>query len=227
MPLRKNWKRSVARSLVLEAKTETAVGMSSTRSPVIAPAESPVNTPARSPVHELARSPVHELARSPVIVLAPRSPVNAPARSPVHELALAHQLPSHLLQSTSDSISHSEEITCQKSTDLLYPMSYHASTSIADCTNIANSDHRNNALHYSVTAQETYGTSLFRSVIHGSCHQADTRFPIFSRGSQCTINALCALIYSKYSQLTSTEMLDEVLEIGDRTYRNVLNKLKL
>lgn len=64
------------------------------------------------------------------------------------------------------------------------------------------------------------------SLVFGSYSQANNRFSIETRGSQCTFNSLCALIYVKYSDLITTENLDEVLNIGHELYTNVVNNLK-
>ena len=47
-------------------------------------------------------------------------------------------------------------------------------------------------------------------IVHGSFHQGDGRFSVFTRGNQCTINSLCALTYTHFSQLESSNYLDEV-----------------
>ena len=64
------------------------------------------------------------------------------------------------------------------------------------------------------------------SIVYGSFCQGDSRFSVYSRGSQCTINSLCALIYARYSNITARETLDEVLNVGDQLYQIVLHNLK-
>ena len=64
------------------------------------------------------------------------------------------------------------------------------------------------------------------SIVNGSFCQGDSRFSVYSRGSQCTINSLCALIYARYTNITARESLDEVLNVGDQLYQIVLHNLK-
>ena len=64
------------------------------------------------------------------------------------------------------------------------------------------------------------------SIVQGSFHQGDGRFSVFTRGNQRTINSLCALIYTHFSQLESSNHLDEVLTIGDKLYKTVTDNLK-
>ena len=47
-----------------------------------------------------------------------------------------------------------------------------------------------------------------------------------SRGSQCSVNALCALIFAKFSHLQTKQNLDQVLLHGDRLYNELLFDLK-
>ena len=47
-----------------------------------------------------------------------------------------------------------------------------------------------------------------------------------SRGSQCTVNALCALIFTKFSRLQTKQNLDQVLLHGDKLYNKLLFGLK-
>ena len=55
---------------------------------------------------------------------------------------------------------------------------------------------------------------------------ADCMFSQVSRGSQCTINALCALIFAKFSRLQTKQNLDQVLLHGDKLYNKLLFGLK-
>lgn len=70
-------------------------------------------------------------------------------------------------------------------------------------------------------------TTAFRSesLVSGSFHQAEDRLSVQSRGSQCTTNALCALIYAQYFELSSGKTLDEVLIQGGQLYKSVVNNL--
>ena len=65
-----------------------------------------------------------------------------------------------------------------------------------------------------------------QSLVFGSFHQAHQMFSVHSRGNQCTANALCSLIYTKFAQLTSKQNLNSVLIDGDLLYRNIVLGLK-
>ena len=71
-------------------------------------------------------------------------------------------------------------------------------------------------------AEPPHSTKFFR----GSFSQADCMFSQESRGSQWSINALCALIFAKFSHLQTQENLDHVLLHGDRLYNELLFDLK-
>ncbi|XP_053405183.1 uncharacterized protein LOC128558914 [Mercenaria mercenaria] len=66
----------------------------------------------------------------------------------------------------------------------------------------------------------------FVSLMYGSFHQGDDRFSWDSRGSQCTINSLCALKFSQYFEFSSQESLDDILTVGDQLYKNVVRNLR-
>ena len=66
----------------------------------------------------------------------------------------------------------------------------------------------------------------YTSLMQGSFHQGDKRFSVGSRGSQCTINSLCALIFAQYFDLLTPDSLDQVLTGGDQLYKSVVNSLK-
>jgi hypothetical protein len=66
------------------------------------------------------------------------------------------------------------------------------------------------------------GSDIF---ILGSFSQADSMFSEESRGSQCTSNALCALIYAKYTSLNTRKDLDKVLLEGDLLYKRIICNL--
>ena len=59
----------------------------------------------------------------------------------------------------------------------------------------------------------------------GSFHQGAEIFSNESRGSQCTINALCSLIYAQFSDISCSIDLDNILIDGDLLYQKVLNDL--
>lgn len=65
-------------------------------------------------------------------------------------------------------------------------------------------------------------------LVFGSFHQGDARFSSFSRGSQCTCNALTMLIKSYEEFSFSTEFIDRTLIAGDQVYvmlvKNLLQK---
>ena len=75
-------------------------------------------------------------------------------------------------------------------------------------------------------SNDTSNPFLCTSFVHGSFHQGDGRFSVFTRGNQCTINSLCALIYTHFSQLESSNHLDELHTIGDKLYKTLTDNLK-
>ena len=58
--------------------------------------------------------------------------------------------------------------------------------------------------------------------VFGTYNQADNVFSEESRGSQCTLNALCSLIYAKYSDIHTHQDLDKVLLDGDSLYNKTV-----
>ena len=64
------------------------------------------------------------------------------------------------------------------------------------------------------------------SIVFGSFHQNDARFPEQSRGYQCTCNASCMLAYSISLDIENSSVLDKVLCEGNTLYQNVISKLK-
>ena len=83
------------------------------------------------------------------------------------------------------------------------------------------------AMHVeSIPKLEVRAPFNFDTLVFGSFCQSSTRFSFTSRGSQCTINSLCALIYADYSRLSTKANLDEVLNVGDRPYKSVIDNLK-
>ena len=106
----------------------------------------------------------------------------------------------------------------------------------ADTDNAQRSDPSNflnQSCHYAVTSlrnEEDVGSSLqFEAgpphsikFLCGSFNQADCMFSQESRGSQCSVNALCALIFAKFSHLQTKQNLDQVLLHGDRLYNELL-----
>ena len=64
-----------------------------------------------------------------------------------------------------------------------------------------------------------------RKLVFGSFHQGDTRFSSFSRGSQCTCNALTMLIKCYEGFSFTTEFLDSTLIAGDQVYTTVVKSL--
>ena len=63
-------------------------------------------------------------------------------------------------------------------------------------------------------------------LVFGSFHQNDGRFSEFSRGYQCTCNALCMLSYAHCGDVGNSMVLDKVLCEGDALYQTVIRKLK-
>ncbi|XP_062602755.1 E3 ubiquitin-protein ligase BRE1A-like [Saccostrea cucullata] len=62
--------------------------------------------------------------------------------------------------------------------------------------------------------------------VFGSFHQGDARFSSFSRGSQCTCNALTILIKSYEGFSFSTEFIDSTLIAGDQVYVMLVKNLQ-
>ncbi|XP_061178430.1 uncharacterized protein LOC133187077 [Saccostrea echinata] len=65
-----------------------------------------------------------------------------------------------------------------------------------------------------------------RKLVFGSFHQGDARFSSFSRGSQCTCNALTMLIKSYEGFSFSTEFIDGTLIAGDQVYIMLVKNLQ-
>ena len=63
-------------------------------------------------------------------------------------------------------------------------------------------------------------------IIYGSFHQNDKRFSEFSRGFQCTCNALCMLTYSSCHEIDNSLVLDEIVYDCDTLYKHTINNLK-
>lgn len=65
-----------------------------------------------------------------------------------------------------------------------------------------------------------------RKLIFGSFHQGDDRFSLFSRGSQCTCNALTMLVKCYEGFSCTSEFIDNTLISGDQLYVTVVKSLQ-
>ena len=63
-----------------------------------------------------------------------------------------------------------------------------------------------------------------KEIVFGSFHQGDQRFSEETRGSQCVMNALMALM--KEGNINSTTDLDKVLYNGDMLYNRIMSEMK-
>ena len=67
------------------------------------------------------------------------------------------------------------------------------------------------------------GSDMF---IQGSFHQGHSMFMEESRGRQCTVNALCSLIFAKFFHLNTKKDLDDILFHGDSLYKETVVQLQ-
>ena len=72
-------------------------------------------------------------------------------------------------------------------------------------TDIATSEGSN---RYVLSRQQRSSEIPHKIVVLGSYNQADHMFSDQSRGSQCSINALCSLIFAKFSHLGTRNCFD-------------------
>ena len=239
MPRKRNWKISEARRVVLQGKAEQAEGIGrrallgipnggqqeEPESPVIAQAQSPVIAQAKSPVIVQAQSPVIAQAQqSPVIVQAQQSPVIAQAQSPV----IAQAQSPVIAQATSLVVMRAQCTNCksillienENSINMLDNHSCHHE--LSDYENME----LGSIVPLSTNCCETSRSIGCKIFVHGSFHQGDSKFTFDSRGSQCTMDSLCSLVYAQYSSLSTKENLDEVLVVGDQLYKKVVKNLK-
>ena len=61
-----------------------------------------------------------------------------------------------------------------------------------------------------------------KTIVLGSFNQADHMFSDQSRGSQCSVNALCLLIFAKFSHLETRYCVNKVLLAGDILYNSYI-----
>ena len=93
------------------------------------------------------------------------------------------------------------------------------------CQMLGHPSENNN--HFQAENKEKGSVSLHENfIVLGSFSQNDKRFSVQSRGTQCTVNALCSLIHAKYAKISNTKELDQVLIDGDVTYNKILFGLK-
>ena len=117
---------------------------------------------------------------------------------------------------------------CTFSDSAIEKKNYYSIDNLPDVIMNKNKDLRDiEAMHdESIPKLEVRAPFNFDTLVFGSFCQSSTRFSLTSRGSQCTINSLCALIYADYSRLPTKANLDEVLNVGDHLYKSVIDNLK-
>ena len=167
------------------------------------PAQSPERNQAQSPKRIPAQSPERKQARSPERMPA-QSPQRKQTRSPERMPALNLEKP---VQSNKlDKLTQKEKLKSKhekfQSRDLIENSSVNSPDSASNSWNGLN------------------------SMVFGSFHQNNARFPEQSRRYQCTCNALCMLAYSICLDVEKSSVLDKVLCEGDSLYQSVINKLK-
>ena len=167
---------------------------------------SPERMPAQSPERKQARSPERMPAQSPE-----RKQARSPERMPA--LNLEKPVQSNKL----DKLAQKEKLHSKhekfQSRDLIENSSL----------NSPDSDSLYTALPLE---SATNSWNDLNSMVFGSFHQNDARFPEQSGGYQCTCNALCMLAYSICLDVEKSSVLDKVLCEGDTLYQSVINKLK-
>ena len=151
--------------------------------------------PAQSPERKQARSPERMPAQSPERKQA-RSPERMPAlnlEKPVQSNKLDKLAQKEKLQSRHEKF---------QSRDLIENIS----------VNSPDSD----SLYTAIPLESASNSwNDLNSMVFGSFHQNDARFPEQSRGYQCTCNALCMLAYSICLDVEKSSVLDKVLCEGD------------
>ena len=79
---------------------------------------------------------------------------------------------------------------------------------------------------YALSRQHRSSKVPHKAIVLRSYNQADHMFSDLSRGSQCSTNALCSLIFAKFSHLGTKNCLDQVVVEGGILYSNVISSLK-
>ncbi|XP_060561861.1 uncharacterized protein LOC132721554 [Ruditapes philippinarum] len=217
------------------------------QSPIMASAQSPVIASAKSPVIVSAQSPVIASAKSPVIVSAQAqilpSIIHESESTTFSVTDLKHSIfdIKSVMSQQNDTFNseqcHTILFDGNENTKPENTGTFEFDHSISETVRSVN----DNALLYKAypvksfkrdswnltgKCEDTLVPFTCRSFILGSYHQGDSRYSVFSRGSQCTINSLCALIYAKFSDFSTKVILDEVLDVGDKLYKDVLYNLK-
>ena len=79
---------------------------------------------------------------------------------------------------------------------------------------------------FKANATSLRGPYNTESFLLGSFNQSDVLFNDSSRGSQCTVNALCSLIHAHYLPLNTQQSLDNILIDGDHLYNQAIHGLR-
>ncbi|WAQ97353.1 hypothetical protein MAR_030043 [Mya arenaria] len=223
MPLSKSWKKAKARRAILGSREQVLA-----EDPDIVPVVGPVNVPAdrapSAPVIGPVIVPADMVAGAndvdPFNVTAFRAQ-KAPDVGLVNIPAFrALERPFNVTANTTQCSNETNASYAEKAQ--IFPKNSNLNDRICTTSSAMQEDQ-------SEIVNQSYCTGMpfsCLSLVFGSYSQANNRFSIETRGSQCTINSLCALIYAKYSDLITTENINEVLNIGDELYRNVVNNLK-
>jgi len=238
MPRSRHWKKATARRAVLgRLSDEQHV---EEESPVICQAQSPVICQAQSPVICQAQSPVICQAQSPVICQAKCENQNdyseiklpekmqAEHRHGIKEIAKECSPAKHATENTSiaNNTSNIEDSNLSHTFPLVNDSCFISKSANSELDLLNSSTVTSNFLDYSLLGYHANGPFKCKVLLYGSYSQNHSKFSVYSRGSQCTINSLCALIYSHYINLSSQSIIDEVLNVGDQLYQNVLYTLK-
>ena len=174
MPRKKGWRKTESRVTDWERRK---TGKYDVESPERMPAQSPEMKQAQSPELKPAQSPEMKQAQSPERMLA---------QSPESKQALNMEKPVHSFDKT-DTLVQKEKFQSKyeklHSSDLIMNSSVNSPDSFS---------------LYTAIPLESASNSWndLNSMVFGSFHQNDARFPEQTRGYQCTCNASCMLAYS-------------------------------
>ena len=220
MPRKKGWRKAGSKVTDWERRKTGKYDIESpermpAQSPEMKQAQSPERMPAQSPEMKQAQSPERMPAQSPERKQA-QSPEQMPAKSPKRKQALNVEKPVHCYDKL-DNLVQKEKL-----------QSKHEKLNRSDL--IINSSVNSPDLYslYTAIPLESASNSCndLNSMVFGSFHQNDARFPEQSRGYQCTCNASCMLAYSICLDVEISSVLDKVLCEGDSLYQSVISKLK-
>ena len=224
--------------------TQSPVTVRATQSPVDVQAtqsflnvhatQSPLNVQKQKSIITDFESPDIKQAQSPVITQAP---LKMKMQNKKLNMSLQNQNNQRLQnENCYSSTQHSKEHTNIVKTEIcdqhvLSKNRLDVSNSVIDGSNlyVPFPLALNNKLQHANIISNDCSSSLASkctTFILGSYHQGDRRFPVFSRGSQCTLNSLCALIYAQYANISTKANLDEILNLGDQLYQRTVQHLK-